>query len=172
MSQQPIVFDTSDHRSVINAGGLLLIEREDLEDLEEESDTNGIAAYEICLLFSPTEALQLAAHVEQHRAFLEARAVELGRYFTEVATALLDAFEEPRGREMYWWPQVRHQALQLLHQLVVSGQSPVIAAWYTQSFQRSFPNVQQEVLLMRFFKNLYYKRYHKPVGSDEEPEEE
>jgi hypothetical protein len=160
--------DTTDHHCVLNAGGIMLLE---LEQLDEDMDAQDIAAHDESLLLSPDEALRIAALVEQHRACLEKQAAELDHSFTEVAQAWLDEFRlnaiALAERQVSWWPEIRNEAEHVLNRLLVTDTNPVIAAWYQQlHFNANFPGTQQKTLLTRYFKRLYYQRY--PISVEED----
>lgn len=167
----PETLITTDHHCVLTAGGLMLIES---EEIDEEMDADDIAAHEQTRVLSPDEALRIAAFVEQHRAYLEQRAKELDRYFTEVAQAWLDKFREPaafliaQGRN--WWPEVFREARHVLVRLTNEETIPILTAWYKQLHQETFPRAQQEALLYRYFKRLYYERY--PIPEEDSADEE
>lgn len=160
---KPLSLVTSDHQCYLNAGGLVLIEADEVTD---DMDLEDIAAHDESLALSPDEALRIAAFVEQHRLYLEERAKELDRFFTRVATAWLDEFTEQAHRfvqkQMYWWPEIRHEADTLFLDLLLSGKNPVIQEWERQCRRQDFPRLQQLTLLTRYFQRLYYQRYPIP----------
>jgi carbon storage regulator len=163
---------TADHYGVLNAGGLLLIEK---EELEEEMDPDDLATYDHTLLLSPGEALHLATVVERHRSFLQAQERELDTSLRKVAEAWLEMFA-PQAERLcmqgnYWWPQVRYEAQQTLMQLIAEETHPLITAWYEQALRnRQVRREQQEILLTRIFKRLYDERYPVPTESDTQDE--
>jgi carbon storage regulator len=158
---------TADHYGVLNAGGLLLIEQ---EELEEEMDPEDLAASDNTLLLSPGEALHLASMIERHRSFLEAQERELNSSLRKVAEAWLDEFapqaERLWAQGKHWWPQVRYEARHTLIRLTNAKTNPLITAWYEQALRNKYVRrEQQEILLTRCFKRLYYARYPVPTGS-------
>lgn len=176
MADQTQTFVTDSHHLVLNAGGLLLLELEEIEDADEELTPDVIARHAQSRLLSPGEALKLAAFVEQNRAYLEARQRDLDHRFTQVAAAWLDEFREPaallmaRGR--YWWPEVFHVAHGVLVRLMHEGSIQVITTWYEQALHdENFPLDQQQTLLFRYFKKLYFERYSIPEGGEDEGRE-
>lgn len=169
---------TDSHHCVLNAGGLLLIEVDEIENEDEEVTADFIAGHDESRSFSPGEALKIAAFVESNRAYLEARQRELDRYFTQVAQAWLDEFMPPaqmlyeRGR--HWWPEIRHEAQNAFIMLTNSGPNTILNSWDAQKFfHDDFPRRQQELLLLRYFKKLYYERYPIPdVTTDQNEDNE
>lgn len=162
-------FETTDHHCILNAGGLMLINS---EQLYEEMDSDDIARHDEVLLLSPDEALHIAALVERNRVYLEGRKQELDAYFTEVAQAWLDEFADTAKalceRGKYWWPEVRNEARHTLIRLTNAKTNPVVTSWYEQTYQEEhFPHSQQEELLTRYFKRLYYERYPVPTVQEE-----
>jgi hypothetical protein len=169
---------TSDHHCVLNIGGLLLLRSESLDgavDPDEEIDAETLARDDETVFLALPEVLQVAALIEQHRAELEAGMAELDTYFTQVARAWLDECAETAralcARGKYWWPEVRNEARHVLIRLMNDESDPVISAWSKQTRRnRHFPRDQQEELLTRYFKRLYYERYPVPRSEDEEAE--
>jgi hypothetical protein len=174
MSDYTQTLVTDSHHCVLNAGGLILIELEEIENEDEEVTPDFLAGHDESRFLSPSEALEIAAFVEQNRAYLEKKAGELDRYFTKVAQAWLDEFRPSAmslsERQVYWWPEIRNEADHCLIRLTNAETNPVLTAWKEQTRQNEdFPRSQQEALLLRYFKKLYYEKYPIPdVTTDQD----
>lgn len=165
---------TEDHHAFLTPGGLVLIETEALAQHDQEAPTaEDVAAYENALLLSPGEALAIAALVEQHRPFLQARVTELAATFTQIAQAWLDEFaQQAQARcqpEAYWWPQVRNEAHQILTRMITTRSNALLTSWWEQSRRDpQSPPEQQEEVLLRTFKQLYQQTYALPAHQEDQ----
>jgi len=169
---------TSNHHCVLGVGGLLLLPSDQLEgaiDEGEEIDAEVLARHDETVFLALPEVLQIASLVERHQAELVAIVQEQDTYFTGVAQAWLEEFSgEAQAlceRGKYWWPEIRNEARHVLIKLMNEGRNAVVSAWYEQTHRnRNFPRDQQEILLTRYFRQLYYERYPVPVEEDSSDE--
>jgi hypothetical protein len=171
---------TSDHHCALNRGGLLLVPTEELDGvalLEGEITPKILAEHGEMRFLAWSELSQIVALVEQYGPTLAAYQQEQDAYFTQVAQVWLDGFAKEAEalckRGCYWWPEIRNEAHHALLRLKFEVKNEVICAWDASALQsRDFPRAQQEELLMRYFKRLYYERYPVPVREEEREKEE
>jgi hypothetical protein len=160
-------FFTSDFYVVLNQGGMMLVGKDDIIYTNAGS-TEDIAKHEKTIFLSPDEILKISDIVQKNRSYLGYRQKELDVYFNRVAQAWLDElgpfleanqsafhFTEDEG----WW-EIRNAANHCLTHLTNEKKNTVINEWYEQTINNdNFPQKQQEELLERYFRNLYFQKY-------------
>lgn len=174
--------ETSDHLAFLTPGGLMITTQEAVEDEYDndgepvEPDADAISRYDETLTLSPVETLALADFLDQYRNVINWQIKELEGYLLPVARALLDLFADEaknlQDEKVYWWPEIRYRMRNF--ELLLSNGEPTSEAHVTVKAWRDaarrdqeFPMRQQEELLDRLFKKLYFEKYGKKEEAKE-----